>query len=276
MSDEQAGASEAPERTDAPPIETQDEHQPAESHESVVRVAQAMGWSPKDKWRGKPDGWVDAETFLSQQPARLKKMGEQIETVQRTAERIVTQNAKQIEARIRAELRAATEAGDAEAVEDAADRLAEARTQSKSSELDPKAVQRDFAKRNPWFGVDDEATAIAEAAAGRIAAKGIQDPDQQLAAAERAVRKAMPELFDDEAPEDRPSRSSPSKGAPTTTGGQRTATSTPREPGWADLPSSVRATMNDKRLTNFGFTADEAGRKEYARVYWAEKKEQAR
>lgn len=237
-----------------------------EAPESVVSVAEAMGWAPRDKWRGKPDGWVDASTFLKQQPARLKRLSDQVETVAKTADRMFADGRKRMEREIRTELAAATEAGDHEAVQDAAERLADVR----APKADPGEIQRQFAKDNPWFGKNRAATALAKEAAGEIAAQGISDPARQLEAAEKAVREEFPDLFDDESPEDRPSRSSPSKAAPHVQGGQRAAQGQPREKGWADLPASVRSTMTDRRLTSWGFTADAAGRAEYAKIYLKE------
>jgi len=34
------------------------------SEETAETKAKAMGWSPKDEFRGDPDRWVDAETYV--------------------------------------------------------------------------------------------------------------------------------------------------------------------------------------------------------------------
>lgn len=271
MSEAASEAFEAAAQTPAPQTEAPAEgNEPQEVHESIVRVATAMGWVPREQFR-KGKGWVDAETFLAQQPARLKSLTERISTIGETTDRILRDNSRQIEARIRAEMAAAVEAGDTERAQDAAERLAEVRTPRQ----DPRDVQREFSSRNPWFGTHRAATAVAREAAGELAAQGISDPARQLKAAEDAVREEFPDLFD-EAHEDRPSRPSPSKAAPSTMGGQRTASTAPREKGWADLPADVRNTMTDKRLAAFGYPPGEEGKKRYAKSYFETKKEASR
>lgn len=42
----------------------QEQQQEGEPSEEEVQEASEMGWSPKDKWRGKEEDWVDARTFL--------------------------------------------------------------------------------------------------------------------------------------------------------------------------------------------------------------------
>lgn len=65
----------------------------------VEARARNMGWSPRDQWRGNPDHWIDAQTFVQRGEqvlpvlqANLRQRDAQLATVQRT----VQQQAEQI------------------------------------------------------------------------------------------------------------------------------------------------------------------------------------
>ena len=49
-----------------------------EISEEVLAQAQSMGHAPKDEWRGDPDKWVDAQTFVDRGKNRIPILNERI------------------------------------------------------------------------------------------------------------------------------------------------------------------------------------------------------
>lgn len=206
-------------------------------------VASEMGWSPKDKWRGDPEKWIDPKTFILNTPKALKAARGQVETATRMAERALEKAQKDAIAEARAEIAAASAAGDAEAADAAAEKL-----QRASRAPDP--VVADFAKRNPWYNTDDMATQVAIAAAQKVVDSGGSVADQ-VAAGEKEVRKRFPELFEEA--DDEPT----GRAAPIVQGGQRTAAPAPKKQGWNELPQAVRAAWTPARQKKFGLSPAE-------------------
>lgn len=206
-------------------------------------VAAEMGHSPKEKWKGDPEKWKDAKTFILDTPKALKAVKAQLETTTRAAaaamERIRAEAIADAEARI-AE---AAESGDREAARAATDDL-------KRATAKPDPMVEDFGRRNPWMITDEAAKSVAIATAQKVADSG-GSVAEQLAAAEKEVRRRFPEHFD--TVEDEPSGRQP----PAVHGGQRIAAAAPRKKGWNDLPTAVRGAMTPKMLKMFDQTQDE-------------------
>lgn len=268
MSDVEAG-------NDAPIVESAAVEAPegveAQGHEAADDVAQKIyatlamkrGWRPKEEWKGDPDKWVDAEKFVDNTTAidlalrrQVKDHAAQLERVNATNLRIVERERQKAIADAKRELARAAEEGDVEASLEAADRLAQASQQRGETPADQ------FKLKNPWFGSDTAATKWARAAAQVVADDG-GSAQEQLEAAEQAVREKFPKLFDD-APEDSPSRPV-SKAPPAVQGGQRATQTTPRAKTWASLPAAVQA-QAEKAYVSKGMLT----REEYAKTYFEE------
>jgi hypothetical protein len=119
-------------------VETQETPPPAA--EEVERSARAMGWQPKEQWKGNPEVWVDAPTFirrgeefgphlqhdrrrlqeslaqrdarLAQVEAELKKTNESLQALTAFNEEMTEDRKERRKAELGAALRAAREAGD--------------------------------------------------------------------------------------------------------------------------------------------------------------------
>lgn len=221
-------------------------------HELMQEVAGELGWAPKEKWKGDPDDWRDADDFLRRTPQMVKSLKKQMESANRIAadriDKIRAQAMQDAEAR----LAAAVEEGDAEAAAAAvADR------DRANAKPDKEVV--DFAARNDWFNTNHAATQLAIAKAGEIANTG-GTVSAQLEAAEKEVRKRFPELFEDE-PEERPSKPPPAVHS----GAQRSTSQAAREKGWNDLPRAIQSAATPKFLKSMELT-----QAEYAKVWFQE------
>lgn len=171
---------------------------PKESSEEAVKVAKLMGWKPKSEWKGDTANWRPAEDFLAEVPEVMRNTRKAKDRLEGQVNRIVGQLAKlengvnkQADAETRKTARELMEAGKYDEAEKI---LTESRAAPKTDEHPEFTAFKD---RNEWFGVDDEATAYAEALDKRLAKEGISDPAAHMKKVEAGVKKAFPDLFED-------------------------------------------------------------------------------
>lgn len=227
---------------------------------TVEDIAAEKGWAPRDKWRGDPDKWKPADSFIrdtfdiaDRVRRDLKHVTRQTETLVRTSAAIAKQQVEAARADYEQRLAEAVEAGDVGAVKAVTAQIA----RIDGPEASGTDFETDFASRNPWYGKDDEATAIAVAVSHRLFKQG-RPVGEQLEAAEASVKRRFPELFGTTEPQ----RKAPLVAAPTT---RTAAPSASRVPGVADLPPSAR-----KAGENFVRLGLNTSLAEYAKVWHAE------
>ncbi|RAK52125.1 hypothetical protein [Phenylobacterium deserti] len=234
----------------------------AQTPSEVEELAREMGWAPKDHWRGDPEQWKDAKTFLKTTveinrtlSKDVRGLKDTVDRLSRTSARIAERAIAEERAALEQQFRDAVAAGDEEGAYEASQALQRATSVEPAD--DPLA---DFKTRNSWFGADEEATAYA-ASLGEIH-KG-KPIDEQCRLIEAAVRKRFPEHFAsaEPKPEPRPQPRAPLVSAPQT----RSARPTPKEKGVADLPPEARKAGEDfVRRGRIGSLAD------YAKIYFEE------
>ncbi|MBI0474228.1 hypothetical protein D9601_02460 [Sphingomonas sp. MA1305] len=206
----------------------------------VEQLAKDMGWDPEYKGsQGKPPR--SAQDWIKSTDRRNKNLSREVETLRSSIERIVDATDKQVKREVERRAQeieerfsAAVDSGDKQAAARAAQEMRdlEAEAQPTSKGRDYEA---DFARDNPWYGKDEEASAYAVTIAQREAGKGAK-PEQQLEAAAAAVRKRFPELFDEQPKREEPK--TPLVHAPSRTMRERRST------GFADMPEVARLAAN--------------------------------
>lgn len=165
---------------------TTEEHQAqgGEPDPKVIEEARVDGWVPKDEWRGDPEKWVDADTFvergrhirpiLEANNRRLRdELGQVREVLDRTAKMVAERERKAEEigyqrakAEIDAEKRAAVQSGDLEAYDNAIQREAalkrpEEPKEEQSKPGTPDPVLQGWMNENAWYTKDNESTQYA-------------------------------------------------------------------------------------------------------------------
>lgn len=170
----------------------------------IEKKAKAMGWSDKDSFRGDPDKWVDADTFVKRGETYLPILKERQDKLIEEIDRLKSQSQedrktfeqfrefatkaeerafKQAESAhqkeistLKAQLKSAAKEGDVEAI----DRITQEIDSLKKPEAPvvekkPDAVTPsehpafvDWKTRNQWYGADMEATAYAESVANFV------------------------------------------------------------------------------------------------------------
>jgi hypothetical protein len=262
----EALAPEAAEATEAP-------QQAAVDHEDR---ALAMGWTPKGQFKGDPDKWVDAETFVKRGEEFLpflKANNKRLETaldranakiasldtaVTRSIEHISKAEQRGYERasrEIQARLDEAAANGDVQGVRDATQELVDltkevgAGQAVKPAEAEARPTDplyEAWTEANPWFGKDKAMTAAAIAIANEIEADtGMKSGKAFFAAVDQQVRATFPHKFEN------PRRAT----AAAVEGGSNTA----RKGGksYADLPPEARQMCDEFVRDIKGFTREQ-------------------
>lgn len=218
---------------DTPPAETAEtaatEQGGSQTPSDIDALAAEMGWSPKDQWRGDPDQWKDAKTFLKTTVEINRTLSKDVRELKQTTTRMAKTSAAIMEKALadqREDLeyrfQAAVAANDPKAAKAAQQALSQLDQPGEAADH-----MTDFVARNPWYTKDADAAAFAFAICERNKDK---PADEQLKLAEEGVRKRFPEHFP-EAKKPQPAVSDP---------GSRIA-SRPDGKTFADLPRDAQA-----------------------------------
>lgn len=259
---------------------------PAGAPESAVQADAApswddralqMGWTPKEQFRGDPDKWVDAETFVRRgeeflpfvkannkrlerelekangQIAKLKgAVDNAVQHISRADQRAYERARRELEA----DLDRAAEAGDIASVrainKDIVDLEKEVRAEAKPEHVaetpDGKAALSEFKVANPWFEKDRVMTAAAIEIGNELAAEGVLEPRIQLAEIAKRIRAEFPHKFTNPRREQAAAVEGASLG------------SKPRGKGYADLPADARQMcdelVRDKIITREKYVSE--------------------
>lgn len=262
--------------TDAP--ETIIEDVDASTPEPTIEdSAREMGWRPKEEFKGDPEKWVEAETFVKRGEeilpilkANSKKLeaanaalkAEMAETKKAVAEfkQYHSQTEKRAYERAMKDLEArqaqAVEDNDLKAVREITREITDLSKDVRTDDSGDPYASPDHAKtveawktENTWFGADVVLTGAANAIASELEAKGVRGADQ-LAEVSKRIKVEFPHKFENER-----------RRAPATVEGA----SPPRKAGkgWSDLPPEAKAF--GERMAKQGLITKEA----YARDYFA-------
>lgn len=169
-------------------IEAQEEHQLSE----VEQRASRMGWRPKEEFKGDPEKWIDADSFVGRTEKELpialgtiknlerrlieneRQQAESMAVIKSFAEQYKLKEQKAYERAIKdlqKQQREAVEVGDTAKFDsvqaEIADVMKDARDHSTAGQVkhQPAKPSADFEAwhgRNPWYGTDPDMTRIAD------------------------------------------------------------------------------------------------------------------
>jgi hypothetical protein len=234
----------------------------------VEQRAMNEGWVPQDEWSGDPEQWRPAKEFLDrgelfkkieEQKRELKQVRAAMEEFGRHHAEVKKIAYKEALATLKAQKKEALEAGDADAVIELDERIAETREAQKAAEATPApqvddAPRPEFVQwqnRNGWYQSDRIMKAAADEAAREAVERGERDPARILAEVDKAVRAAFPHKFEN------PRRNSAAAVEGTTTPKARSA----KNDVEASMPEFDRRIM--KRLVEAGAITKEKYLEEY-------------
>lgn len=206
-------------------IETGTDGAAPEQHVSVEQRARNMGWMPKGAWRGEPDRWVDATTYVERGERLLPLLQERNRALDRTVSdlKVESQQSKQLLADLVSRTRKAEKLGYDRALRELTQKRTEAvaagdaetfnRVEAEIREMGPAPeapppppaqpqqpgvdpVVTAWVRRNQWFNRDPEANAAAVAALTRVEREspGLS-LEEHLSEVEDIIAKRWPEHF---------------------------------------------------------------------------------
>lgn len=219
---------------------TEDPASEAEPLSEVETLAAEMGWTPKGQFTGPEDKWKPANDWLKAERSINRGLKETVKglkdtvdrlakTATKTTERMLKEQAGEIEARFTT----AVENKDVRGAAAAAKEMDELRIEAAPT-VTPKDTEDQFARDNPWYGQDRKATAYAVMVAQELGGRKVP-LQEQLALIQAEVRKEFPELFDGTptaGKKDPPTLATPARG-----------TTPKREKGAGDLPPAAKEAM---------------------------------
>lgn len=275
MVDEELTPAAGTEENPTPPAEGEVVTEPLttdDGSDPIAALASEMGWVPKDQFRGDESEWKPAADFIKagrdisrSMSKELRSLRDEVSRVTRTsaslAETIAAEKVAERDDYWRRVQQAAVEKGDQDTVEKAVAERAKLKVEASAptdQAIPPET--RDFVDRNKtWFHVDHLATMRAQEICDRLAKQGVSIPEQ-LAQAERAIRKEFPEHFP-------PPAKQPASVATATS---RHANPSRKEKGYADMPAESQAMARDY-LKRHGIPIET-----FAKSYWGDPANQER
>lgn len=239
---------------------------PQDDGPSAEDRAMAMGWTPKAQFKGDPERWVDAETFIKRGEeflpflkANNKRLEQALERANRDIKMLSEHHSKTAQREyqramndIQARLDDAAANGDVQGVRDATDELVELSKEvapakpAKDDETDQ--IFEDWKAENPWYGKDTAMTAAANAIGNELFNAGITGKAQATEVTKR-IKAEFPHKFEN------PNRRSAA--AVEGGGASRAKASKTR----SDLPADARAFMD--RMVKQGLMTEAQYLKEY-------------
>ncbi len=154
-------------------LSSQDDDKGGSDGRDYEAEAREQGWRPKEEWSGKPDNWKDAKTYVEfgDTTKRLSKIEERVEKeVAARVSRIEKVSAAAIErltkineekiASLMQGRREAVKTGNVELVEKYDTAIENQKADAPDKDA-PDDVNTSFKKRNDWFQVDEDLTALA-------------------------------------------------------------------------------------------------------------------
>lgn len=203
---------------------------------TVEDIAAAMGWTPKENWRGPEDKWKPADEFVaataeinSKVTTKLKTLEQQLSNINRTNAMVTERLLAEQREKLLQERQDAFDMGDSAKFSEAEAKLNQLQQTSVPVEQPPE-VQSFVERHAAWFGKDPEATAWAKNRSTQLHESGLSAA-RQLAVIERELGTYFPEY----APKPEQPKA---KAAPLTQPGSRG--NTPRGKSFSDLPKEAQ------------------------------------
>lgn len=230
--------------------------------EEIEKEAKTLGWSPKEEFRGDPEKWVDAETYvkrgketlpiLKENLERLTKKFESLEAARQQDKKTFEQfrefatkaeeraykqaeeNYKKDLASLKKELKSAAKEGDEGEIDRIASSIDSLKPPDPPKKEPPKPDEApefiDWKTRNSWYGTDPERTIYADSVATFVAStnptlKGAEFFDT----VGKHVKEKFPDKFENQKKNTPPAAEGGGEPPPPKDPGKRTFADLPKE-----------------------------------------------
>lgn len=193
-------------------IENTGGEKPADNTPTFTEIEQKaldQGWRPKDEWDGEPDQWRSAREFLDRGEL-FKKIDEQNRIIKQTRSdfedlakhysKVQKVEYERALATLKAQKKEALQEGDADAVVNIDDQIADVKAQMKAEAEKPSQVPAQlnpifvaWQERNGWYTANEAMRAYADRVGNSLIG---QPPEEILAEVERRVKKEFAHKFE--------------------------------------------------------------------------------
>jgi hypothetical protein len=181
-------------------------------NEVEVRASE-QGWVPKEEWSGEPDAWRPAKEFLDRGEL-FKKIDDQnkvIKDMRRTMEEFSKHHARVAQAEykralddLRNQKRAALEVGDADALLEIDEKMAEVREESRQqvnpvtvpTAPEPHPLFVAWVQKNGWYETNKAMRAYADKVGVELGQAGGLSTSEILSEVEKHVKKEFAHKFE--------------------------------------------------------------------------------
>lgn len=196
------------------------EQQTEQVQPTLEDKAREQGWRPKEEFNGDPTKWVSAETFVAKGELieRIESLGKKLKDSEKTIKMLTEHHQKVKESEfnravqyLKAQKKAAYEAGDVDKIIELDDKLAEVKqTQRQETTATPTTteVHPSFARwqnENQWYVSDSEMREDADAFGNAYAANNPdKSPEDVLEYVTKKIKRVYKDRFEN------PNRSKPS------------------------------------------------------------------
>lgn len=184
-------------------------------NELEIRASE-QGWVPEDEWAGDPNDWRPAKEFLDrgelfkkidEQKRELRQLKQTMDEFGKHHARVRESEFQRAVESLKAQKKDALEQGDAAAVIEIDEKIAETRETAREAKALRPAPQQvgpnpDFVQwqqRNTWYGTDRAMKAVADEVARDLVSRGEAEPTRILKEVDREIRKAFPAKFENPA-----------------------------------------------------------------------------
>jgi hypothetical protein len=219
---------------------------------AVEQRALEMGWRPKDDFDGDESDFIDAQEFVRRKPLfeKIDHVGKELKETRKALKALQEHHQKVKEAeyqnalrQLKAEKKTALEEGDADALIEIDERLANVKAEEVAQRVQqeqqaktphPNFVQ--WVQKNQWYQSDVELRSVADQIGTAYAVKNPEtSPDDVLKYVEQRIKKLYPENF-----------KNPNRERPSAVEGRTSTPATEKKDGISDYPltDEERKVMN--------------------------------
>lgn len=260
-----------PEAVEAPPPQEEVDSPPENTQEDNIdyeSFAKVQGWSPKEKWKGADDQWVDAKEFVERGRQFQSTLKEKNQTLERRLQEQEDANKRAVKMFDKLNENAKKDALDKirtqqkQALEEDNDTLyneleskktelhEEFKVEAPNTQPQPDPNVEAFRRENSWYGADPIMTDYANRYCNQMAAEG-KTVAQQLEETKRYIVGHFPDKFENPKREAAPTVSTAS--APSKVN---------KATGWKDIPAA------DKKIAEGIMKSTGLTKEQYVKEYF--------
>ena len=190
-----------------------------EGQDPIIEKAMEMGWRPKEEFEGDENEWIDAGEFVRRRPLfdkieslskakkhqdrEIQEVKQALRLLQEHHAKVAQKSYEQALQDLRKQHKAALEEGNADAVVEITERIADVKAEEKAQSVRQQNVPQQphpefvaWVERNSWYAQDTELRMTADSMGTAYAANHPElHPTEVLNYVETRIKRTFPEKF---------------------------------------------------------------------------------